>query len=349
MSKLNAYLNDRFAANAEVMSAFAKRKLRLVAIHQRRWRGQMMIKQQAEVKVDGSDVSKSVTEPRWDLLPDEMKTKFNAHEKAVRDVMNIYAETGELPSEGDGEQEESEMIASLLSGGMRLVDSSNIDRVRKLIEPIQRKWREDADSYTDEEGYQNFRDLVKEKVGDETFGLVERLLPEKNNLANKFGLTFYEVPVQFVVDAKTTTPERQAMIVNAIAMLVRGPRVRLAESLQDLMTQLGGRDGETFVPRKVVADGKIRKRTIRGTSIISTAKAVSHFKDSCAYLDVETSESVESVVKAVPTDSGAATALAKSVNDDDRAAESLYCNLESLLKSAMDEDNMVAAAASSIK
>lgn len=348
MAVLTEYLRSRFKDSPEVVNAFASKNLKLVAVHQRRWRGHHLV-ERADVSVGGQDVSSVVTEPRWNLMPDEMKSKFQALERSVRELLKIYAEGGELPDETK-DQDEAEMIAALVRGGTYLVDSGNLDRLSRAMDGLQREWRETADSYTTEDGYQQLRDMVKEKVGEDNFGLVEKLIPDRNKLTGKFGLMYYVVPVQFTVDSKSNTPEREAFVIGAVEMLIRGPRNRLVEALTGLNDQLGTRDATgTFVPRKLQAtDGKVRGRSVRGATVTAARKALETFTSSCNYVDNELAAVVSAARNELPDDVAAATALAKKLNSKDDIAETLYTQLELVVSAATDESNMVEAVKASI-
>ncbi len=331
---LHEYLKDRYSSSPEVMNAFVNKSCRLLSVHQARWRGQATV-DEAEVTVKGNDIKGVVSEPRWNLLPDEMKKKWAALERSVKDVLSVYAEGGELPDETK-DQDQAEMIAALCRGGTYLVDSANIATVKKLIGVIQKEWREAADAYTTEDGYQKFRDMISEKVGEKNFGLVQKLIPERNKLGNKFRLLCYELPVVFSTNSSKSTPERESFILSAIEALIKNPRVRLAQSLETLMNGLGERDNGKFVAKT--------NRRIKGVDLEACVENVKSFKSACKYSDDTLNVDLYQLTQFIPDDAGARTALAKKINANDAMAETLYVLIETASIRATDDAAMIESA-----
>lgn len=352
ISNFTDWLRTEFAARPEAFGRLAQQSLAVVAVSTSRWRGQRLI-QTAEISVGGRKVENeaATTKPRWTLLPDDLKSQFDAIALGVQQCIAMYA-----VNNGDGGKDDDEdgVEPLVLRRGMYAVDAANLPRLKALLLNARRHWNRLADDLCTEEGHAKLLDQVKDKVGVSLFPVVAPLVPNRSTLRTKFGLRFYKMPIRLDAPPDATADEREgaaAAALEALETVVRRPRESLAAACDALAVQLVAADGTARVPvRTDKTTGAVvpGRRTIKTASVLAGRKAADAFAAFGGFVDPELKAAVATLAALLPDEKGAAEAVAAKLREDDALAVAVGAAANKVAALARDEDLMCAAVTSRI-
>jgi hypothetical protein len=271
------WLADQFRADPAGVGRYAANACRPVRVNRRWWRGQRKMDRTA-VKVDNADVPEAArTDPRWRLVPDEMKAEFQALERSVDQLVGRYVV-------------EDENGALALGDGVYVVDAADLPEVNRRLAQFQDAWSRAADRWTTEDGYQRLHALLKEQVGEASYDRVKDLVPPRHELRARFALVVRPLAMRLVPDSDDDPETRAAVEDNTVTLLeaaVRRPREQLAAVLEGLAGRLvtPGADDE-YVPlkpsRTVRGAQQVVSRNIPAQALIAAREALDRYRRAMA-------------------------------------------------------------------
>lgn len=338
------WLEAEYRSQPKAFGAMAAKSLVVVWVRRRRWRGHRAI-HGAEVVVEAETVKDgATTHPRWNLLPDEVKRKFNVLDDGVKLLVAQYCCNA-------GDAEEDEARATVLRRGVYAVDAGHWPRLKSRLETARKRWDEAADAITSEEGFEELVDKVKKRVGGDHFARVRPLIPDRQALRAKFSLEFGRLPIRLDPEQAGDADEKEgsaSFAVEAVALVVKKPRLALAEAMRNLAGQLVtkvGDDYKPFYPIRTKDGSEVAgSRSISMRSVEAAAKAVAEFDGFIGFAEAKLVEAVGALRRDLPQGAAAAGA-AENLRSDDAAAARVGKAALKAAEIAADESGMCEAVA----
>lgn len=342
MSVFRDYLRSEYAANPADLGGLADAACRLVRVRRSRWRG-YRVARGAEVKVKGEEVpAEAVSKLRWDLLPEATKKVFSAVEKSVKDALDRYATGGRMA------QDDETKLSSLVGNGVVVVDSLKFPRLKQLLDASAEALAREADDLCTEEGYAKLLEGIRKKVGETHWPGVVSLIPGRDKLRSKFGLTYELLPVRLAPDPdRDEEPAAAAGRGNAamdvLEVAVRQPRERLAEACEHFADVLAHpAPGGT---RVVGVSDAGRKRVVPAKTVRAVVDEVDAFGGFDRFADDRLREALAQLRSRLPRAAADDAATARHLSADDAAAIDLAGAAAYVARAARDEAGMCAGLA----
>ena len=331
------WLADQFRADPAGVGRYAANACRPVRVNRRWWRGQRKMDRTA-VKVDNADVPEAArTDPRWRLVPDEMKAEFQALERSVDQLVGRYVV-------------EDENGALALGDGVYVVDAADLPEVSRRLSQFQDAWSRSADRWTTEDGYQRLHALLKEQVGEASYDRVKDLVPPRHELRARFALIVRPLAMRLVPDADDDPQTRAAVEDNTVTLLeaaVRRPREQLAAVLEGLACRLvtPGADDE-YVPlkpsRTVRGAQQVVSRNIPAQALVAAREALDRYRPLLERADPALRSAWQAAAMELPDAAAvdAVGAFARRLRDQDADALRAGMILLRAARAARDESGM---------
>jgi len=320
---LKTFLADEYSSDPAGLSRFATNSCKLVRITRRWWRGYKTM-DRAEITVAGEQIKADhTTQPRWKLIPTEVKEEFANFEKSVDLLIRAHCVFAT-------EDEEYGRQPLLTGGGNYAVDVAQWPHVKTLLRKSQQVWGECADKWCTDDGYKEFHRLLKEQIGDTDYERVKDLIPPAKKLRRRFGLDVVVLPIRLAEDTGDD-PEaeegRRAAITELIEAAVRGPRDDAAAAWRSLAEQIveetqAGQLQAKIVWRQTKKDGPVAPthRRVQGKSVVAARKATEGLNRAARYLDKDLMAAMGLIRAELPDDEGPAKAVAAQLNSNDMLA-----------------------------
>lgn len=348
MNNFKKFLDAEYTSDPAGLSRFATTACKLVRITRRWWRGYKTM-DKAEITVAGEQVkADNTTQPRWKLIPDEVKDEFVNFEKSVGLIIEsncVFAQEDE-----NGRQ------PLLTGGGYYAVDTANWPRVSGMLRAAQAAWGACADKWCTDDGYQEFHALLMAKYGDD-YAKIKDLVPPAKKLRRRFGLDVVVLPIRLAEDTgddPDAEAGRRAAITELIETAVRRPRDDAAavwRALADqLVEEVAGVVTAKTLWREVDGQKTATARRVQGRSVAAARAATdSLFARSARYLDQVLVDVANQIKAALPAGEGPAKAAAAKLNLDNAFALSVGKMLLSAAAAAEDESGMCLGVANAVK
>jgi hypothetical protein len=323
MTTFKKFLDDEYTTDPSGLSRFAANTCKLVRITRRWWRGYKTM-DRATVAVAGEQIKQdNITQPRWKLIPDEVKEEFTNFEKSVDLLIRAHCVFAR-------EDDENGIQPLLTGGGNYAIDTANWPTVKTLLRKSQQAWGECADKWCTDDGYQELHRLLKEKIGEADYERVKDLIPSAKKLRRRFGLDVVVLPIRLAEDVGDD-PEaevgRKLAITELIEVAVRTPREDAAAAWQSLADQLvettpAGNLQALVVWRQTKKDGPVSptSRRVQGKSVTAARKATDALNRAARYLDPDLVAAAQLIRTELPEEDGPAKSVAAQMNSDDSLA-----------------------------
>lgn len=351
MSIFKKFLDKEYRADPTGLSRFATAACTLVRINRRWWRGYKTM-DKAEITVAGEQIkSDNTTQPRWKLIPDQVKEEFVNFEKAVDILIRancVFAS-----------EDENGRLPLLTGGGNYAVDAANWPRVKALLRQAQQKWGECADRWCTDDGYKEFHQLLKDKYGETDYDRVRDLVPPAKKLRRCFGLDVVVLPIRLaedVGDDPDAEVGRREAITELLETAVRRPREDAAAAWRNLAEQLVEFDNgrQALVARTVwrTVDGQKTPgaRRVQGRSVAAARAATDALSArSGRYMEPALVDAVQAVLGEIPAGDGPAKSAAAKLNMNDTDALRVGKMLLDAAAVADDEAGMCLGVADAVK
>lgn len=346
VSVFREYLLKTYADSPDAVGDFVSKSYVFVRIKQRFWRGYRKAKGvglQLEGVESKDKIADAMTQPSWKLAPKELVSEFQNFSTSVEQAVSRWA----ISPRDDDENEERAVAAVLVGGGRYMVDVAVWPQLQDFLSSVQTKWSEAADHWCTEDGHAKLHDHVKSQYGDEVYDRISKLIPERNSMRSRFGLSVRTAPVKIVEEGSTSDASKQGRrdeVVDLLELAVKTPREEAAEVWEEVGNRLVEFDGERWSAKKryVERDGTsketnrvVQVRTVQ--MVNTTAKALSRGE---RYLDPVTKSFRDKIVKEFPADAGSAKDVAKLLASNDQVAVQLGCLLIEAAKACRDEAAM---------
>lgn len=350
MSAFRDYLQKTYAADPQRIGEFVSNSFVFVRIRQRYWRGYRKAKG-VNVAVDGlaitddptSAAATSMTMPSWKLAPHELVDEFQLMATGVDQAIRRHAFS---PKESADDQTSAGAASAVLVGGGRhMVDVAVWPQLQDFLGGVAAKWSESADRWCTEDGYEKLHANVKEQYGEEIYGKISSLIPERNTMRAKFGLDVRTAPVKIVEEKSTSEAVkdgRRDEIVDLLDLAIRAPREEVADVWEAVAGRLIAADGTALKVYREEA-GRGRKetyRTFRSMTIRSVRNHTLMLTRGERYLDSELKSLRDEVLKSFPEDETAAKDVAKALSRDDAEAVRVGDLLRRAATAARNESGM---------
>jgi hypothetical protein len=350
------WLRQELSTRKAEFGRLATASVMVVAVSRHAWRGHRLIKG-AKIEVDGETVEKkeATTQPRWNLLPDEVKVRFDLLDNGVESLLAQFCVGRRRPKAAAEDDEVADGRGLVLRRGVYAVDAAHFPALKARMRNARERWDEEADRLCSEEGYGELVALVREKVGPEHADRVLPLIPDRGPLRAKFGLQFYRLPIRLDPEEAADADEAEGAIEALYEIIeagVREPREELARVALNVAVQLAvkvGADVKPFRPTRTTESGETLAvaRRIREPSVLALDTALQEFANKARYADPELKIAVDRLRRAVPGAPGAAAFAAALRSDDAKALEVGGLAFE-VAERALDEASMCAAVAAAL-
>lgn len=237
------------------------------------WRGSNQV-EDSEVSVKGVGTLKpGVTgSARWKLLPQEWRDRFQAIDSAVRKLVDSHhAVPFPIP-------------------GVRFIPLTKAESLFTRLGEYRQAMDRLADEFTSPENYRALQDGLRASIGnDEAWELVKGLLPSRERLRRKCGVTWVVVPlgrgdveeapladpVGYAREAREAT---RRMIADSVCALLTEPRQELARSVQTLVTMLE-KEGRRAVRSASLANVAAAFDKLRSYEFLADTELLAKIKD----------------------------------------------------------------------
>lgn len=340
MGKLREFIAETYANDPKRAVRFINQTVRLVKVGRHWWRGYRKMSD-GTVAVSGRTVeAAAATKPSWKLLPTVIASEFSNFERAIDDVVSSMCVTKSVA----GAEERQPLV---FGGGVYAIDVAQWPTANQLLKAIQIRWDEAADAWCTDDGYQKFRDLVKEQVGATEFEHVQELIPKAHVLRGRFWLEV--TPLAFRLTEEVADGDenrgRATAVTELVEAAVKGPRDEAAAAWSNLAHQLADvTNGVVKAARPVRKnrDGTVTptSRRIRTDTVINAAKAVDGLNRAVRFHDATLTTWIGAVKAELSADKAVAEALLKGFNSNDQQAERVARILLSAAAAAADENAM---------
>lgn len=292
---LREFLEREYTSDPAVLGRIAQDSYYLVKTRRSYWRGQRVIKN-SKITVGDKEIQEGLTsEPRWNLLPDKLKSEFSAINQNIDRVLEQYC-IGGIDDEDTGE------LNSLIGNGVYVVDKMCWPRLSQLLTAASNNWAESADSYCTEDGYEQLLGDIKEKLGEDIFEDVKELVPKREVLRRKFKFLFEVLPVRMTQDPQQQEDShaasgRMSLVIDTLESAIKYPRVKLSEGITHFLKTIAEEVDGCIIPKKTRL-GNIRG--IRADTIKSLENSISDWKNHTRYSDVELITKVDQLSGLLP-------------------------------------------------
>jgi len=285
----------------------------LVTMTFNRWRGLYQI-DKAQTLSDGKVIPEELSTPgKWKLIPDELNKSLNALESSARSILARRSVSFKLPS-------------------VYIVPISAADKLFEDLKRIRLDLEEAADNFCSPQNYKTILQELFKKVNSDTelFKTVKGLLPSRDKLRSKFGITCALVPIgslntDFEDNASEFIKEAQAetrkFIKESIESMLSEPRKELENALLNLSSILQKRHSE----------GSVRS-SVRQASIDNVRAALQKLKDFSFIADDQLLDQMNTL------DSQLAKTTPKELNSSLEISQSINATLKSIAAKAADDD-----------
>lgn len=268
------WLAEQFRADPVSVGKYAATACRPVRVTRRWWRGQRVMDAQAEVKLGVNEVAAGArTQPRWRLIPDDMKLEFQKLDRAVDRVVSRYTVDGD------------DAVPLALGDGVYVIDAAELPDAQRRLSELQEAWGRSADRWTTEDGYARLHEQLAAQMGDASYKEAKALVPDRHRLRAAFGLIVRPLAVRLVPDAADDPATRAAVEGNTVALLAAAvvrPREQLAAGVSALAGRLCEPDAAAgFRPlkptRTVAGAAREVSRTVTADAVAAARRAVDEF------------------------------------------------------------------------